>query len=317
MTHQLPPSFQCDSHGISRDVLRNRNNRLSNLISIAIPLAGTILAVCYLPYAAPSQLTISLFLIFTFLSAIGVGVGLHRYFTHRAFKTSRLGKLLLGIFGAWCFQGPLSRWVADHRRHHRFTDRPYDTHSPYWIEDVPVSSKFKGWFHSHFLWMLTGCVSHERRYSPDNLADPISSWCTKYYWPLAVSSLLLPGLLAFIVSPTNWRTEAVLAFFWAGCVRVTLLHQLTWSVNSIGHMFGSKVAGSSDESRNVLSLTVLLLGEGLHSYHHKWPSTAINRPIFLDLMGVIILFMAWLGLVWDVRDPNKSQISELPSTPLP
>ena len=295
-----------DKRGISSNPVLNRSNRWLNAISIFVPMAGTVVAFLSLFYVTPEPFIWVLFVVFFWLSGAGVCIGLHRYFTHGTFKTGRVCTLVLGILGSWSWQGPVTRWVADHRRHHRFGDQPYDPHSPYWIGDKSNDSKLKGWIHSHFMWMLTGSVSDEERYAKDTLVNPVIAWCTRHYWLLAMSSLVLPAIVAALLGGQDWKTNAMLGFLWAGCARVALLHQLTWSVNSFAHMVGGKEADAQDQSRNIVILAILLLGEGLHSYHHRWPTTAFNRPLFLDMMGVTILVMERLGLVWDVRDPKTS-----------
>jgi stearoyl-CoA desaturase (delta-9 desaturase) len=274
------------------------HNRLVSATAIAIPLAGSIWGVVHWAEVVPTGWTAVIFAAFFFPTGIAMGLGLHRYFSHGAFKTGRAVRFALAMLGSWTMQGPIDRWVADHRRHHRFTDRALDPHSPYFKEGDRIASRLYGWLNSHVLWTLTGHVTDTRRYASEILADPITSWFSRTYWLWCVVGLGLPALIGFAAGGSS---EALRCFVWAGCFRVALVQNLTWAVNSFGHMYGSKVAGSSDESRDNKLLTVLLFGEGLHSYHHRHPAAAVNEPRKLDFNGHLIAAAERLGLVWDVK----------------
>ena len=289
--------------GIIVDPEQVRANRALNIVSIAIPLVGTFAVVPYAMLYGFSEFSLRLFGLSFVLTAIGIGIGLHRYFVHNAFRTGPFLRFMLGVLGSSAMQGPIDRWVADHRRHHRFADQAHDPHSPYWAEDRPIRGTFARLLHAHIGWMITGLVSDKNRYAIDILRDPISSWCSRNYWFLCAVSLLLPALLGFIVGGMQ---EALACFLLAGCARVTVLHNITWSVNSVGHMYGFKVEGHKDESRDSVTLALLLMGEGLHSYHHLYPNAAINKPWWLDLNGMIISALEKLGLVQDVVRYNAA-----------
>lgn len=273
-------------------------NYVLNALSIFVPFFGFLAGMFFFPAFAPTTITISIFLVFFLLNIIGVIMGLHRYFTHRSFETSSLFRLLLGIWGSWAMQGPIDRWVADHRRHHRYSDQPLDVHSPYWKNQEKISSGFMRFAHAHFLWMFVGLPTDIRQYAKDTISDPISRGCSQWYWFLCATSLLLPALVGYGISGSD---EALRSFFWAGCFRVFLLHQFTWSVNSFGHMFGGKAEKSRDEARDNMVLTFLVFGEGLHSYHHVHQSTAVNQPVYLDLAGQFINLLEKLHVVWNVK----------------
>lgn len=286
------------SAGIEPDGRLNRKNQRLNAVSIGVPLAGTIAAFALIPWLSPTGWTWGVFAFFFTLNSLGAGVGLHRYFAHRAFEAPPAIVAILGVLGTWALQGPIARWVADHRRHHRFSDARFDPHSPYWNDEAQIRNRFRGWAHAHFLWMLSGKRSSEKRYASDVLSSPIGGFLTRFYWPVALGGLAVPAATGFLVGGGK---ESLLCFLWAGCARVALLHQLTWSVNSFGHMLGSKQSGSKDESRDSAVLALLMLGEGLHSYHHAHPKAAINRPLALDFGGLVILTLQRLGLACNVK----------------
>lgn len=273
-------------------------NYVLNALSIFIPFFGFLVGMFVFPAFAPTAITISIFLVFFLLNIFGIIVGLHRYFTHRSFETSSLFRLLLGIWGSWAMQGPIDRWVADHRRHHRYSDQPLDVHSPYWKNQEKISSGFMRFAHAHFLWMFVELPTDKGKYAKDTMSDAISGGCSQWYWALCATSLLLPALVGYALSGQD---EAMRSFVWAGCFRVALLHQFTWAVNSFGHMFGGKAEKSRDEARDNRMLTFLVFGEGLHSYHHVHQSTAVNQPASFDLAGQFINLLEKLHVVWNVK----------------
>ena len=287
------------SAGIVIDRKETIQNYVLNAFSVFIPLLGILVGLVSSGFAAPTPMTFSLFFVFFFINIFGVSVGLHRYFSHRAFETSAGFRWLLGVWGSWAMQGPIDRWVADHRRHHRFSDQPFDLHSPYWSNQEKISSVFLRFAHAHFLWMFTERPTDKRMYAKDTTRDPIGRWCSQWYWPLCGTSLLLPALLGYAMGGTD---EAVRSFFWGGCLRVALLQQFTFTVNSLGHMVGGKTKGSRDEARNLnVGLTLLLFGEGPHSYHHVHQRTAVNQPASLDLAGHLVTFLEKVRMVWNVQ----------------
>lgn len=229
---------------------------------------------------------------------VGAGIGLHRFFSHHSFETSSAGRWVLGILGSWAWQGPIEQWVADHRRHHRYADTPLDPHSPHWVGDRPARSRVQGLIHAHLAWMIFGDVSDPSKYAADIRNDRISATCSRAYWPLAASTILLPGAIGYALG--GWP-EALSCGFWAGIVRVAAIQHLTWAIASLGHTYGQKVPESKDESRNNTLLAALLFGEGLHSYHHAHPTAAICEPPLLDTNGRIITALERAGLVWGVK----------------
>jgi stearoyl-CoA desaturase (Delta-9 desaturase) len=288
---------------LSFDSTVYRKKVISNTAALLLPfaLAGLI----YLSVGKngietlyPSLPAYFLTALFFFLSSAGLGIGFHRYYTHHAFKTSVAGKWLLGVMGTWSMQGSVISWVADHRRHHRFADKQFDPHSP-WADDKGlITNRFAGWFHAHVGWKFKSAVSDETRYAPDLLKDPVAVFLTRYYWPVAISGYVLPAALGWMFG--GWQ-ECATCLLWAGCFRAVVLQQFEGIANSLTHLFGTKVEGSQDESRNNMVITFVLLGEGLHSYHHQNATVAINQPSQFDVFGYMIMFCECWGLVWDLR----------------
>ena len=266
-----------------------------NACTVGLPFAGTLVAIGFADFTLA---TFAVFLLFFFAGAVGIGIGLHRYFSHHAFRTSPTLRFVLGVLASWAWQGPVSNWVADHRRHHRFADGPLDPHSPHWLDGEPTPTTLRGLIHAHVGWMLTPDVSDPRRYAADVQHDRISSWCSRYYWPLAGSTLLLPAGLGYAI---GGGAEAWNCLMWAGFARVALLQNVTWAIASLGHRFGDKLPESKDEARNSVVLAVLLFGEGLHSFHHVHPGVGVNEPSHLDFNGWILTRLERLGWIWNLK----------------
>lgn len=284
--------------GIETDAAAHNANRRLNAISILVPMAGTVAALAALPVIQPGAVTWGVFAIFFILNGFGVTMGLHRYFTHRSFETSPVVAGALAVMGTWAFQGPIARWVADHRRHHRFSDKNFDPHSPYTNDQGPISSPLKGFLHAHLFWMFTGLRSSEVRYAADIEKSSVARWFSRHYWPVAASGIALPALAGYLLGGVS---EMWACGLWAGFFRVALLHQLTWSVNSFGHMLGRRREGAKDEARDNPVLALLILGEGLHGFHHQFPNAAVKSPAQFDATGALIGLLERAGLVWGVN----------------
>jgi stearoyl-CoA desaturase (Delta-9 desaturase) len=284
---------------ISISASLNCKKRVSNALDMLLPVIILLCLTTSMQMSwVPTSFAILNTAFFFTIAAFGLAIGYHRFFSHHAFKTSKLGKLILGVLGAWALQGSITSWVADHRRHHRFADKQYDPHSPYTDDNGFIKNRLFGWFHAHIGWMISGSLSEENRYALDCLNDPTVVFLSRYYRYFSMVGFLLPGVMGWFYDGLN---EFFLSIFWASCVRTILIQQLAWSANSFGHMFGEKIDGAVDESRNNLLLGVILLGEGLHSYHHKNPTLAMNEPAKFDAFGHALVFLERLGLVWDLR----------------
>lgn len=272
-------------------------NRWLNIWSIGTPLFGAVAALASLPFLGITQSTLWMFLGLFLLNGFGVCIGLHRFFTHHAFETSKIFSYVLAILGTASFQGPINRWVADHRRHHRYSDQPWDLHSPYWRADRALPM-IEGLWHAHLGWMLLGHISSLKRYAPEIGPATVGGWASRHYFSICLLGLVLPALIGLALGGPE---ESVRCFLWAGCFRVSALHQATWCVNSVCHRFGKRLDGAKDESRDNLLFTYLILGEGLHSTHHRYPTAGVKGPAWKDWSGAVLLVLERLGVVWSLR----------------
>ncbi|MGQ0463779.1 MAG: acyl-CoA desaturase [Sporichthyaceae bacterium] len=249
------------------------------------------------------------------LTGFGITVGYHRFFTHGSFKANRGLKILLGVMGSLAVMGPLIRWVADHRKHHQFSDKQDDPHSP-WAYGSGVKGMTKGLWHAHVGWLFDTEQTPADKYAPDLLADSDIVKMSRHFPTFVALSTLAPLLIGGLWS-WSWQ-GALSAFFWATLVRVALLHHVTWSINSICHVVGSRPFKSRDKSGNVWWLSVLSFGESWHNLHHADPTSArhgVLRGQFDSSARLIWLFEKF-GWASSVRWPTAARLaSRRVSTP--
>ncbi|HEU0214796.1 MAG TPA: acyl-CoA desaturase [Jiangellaceae bacterium] len=241
------------------------------------------------------------------VSGHGITVGFHRLFTHRSFKANRGLKIGLAVAGSLAIEGPVIRWVADHRKHHKYSDRDGDPHSP-WRYGETVPALVKGMFYAHMGWMFDVEQTNQRQYAPDLIKDPdIRAVSRAFPWLVAVS-LLLPAVLGGLLA-WSWQGAAT-AFFWGTLVRVGLLHHVTWSINSICHAVGERPFASRDKSGNVWWLAFLSMGESWHNLHHADPTCARHGVLRgqIDSSARLIWLFEKLGWAVDVRWPSADRI---------
>ncbi len=243
-----------------------------------------------------------------FLTGLGVTVGFHRYLTHRSFQAKRPVRVALAIFGSMAIQGSAIQWVADHRRHHRFSDREGDPHSP-WRYGTDVKALSKGFFYSHVGWLYDWDKTSEAHYAPELVADADINWVSRKFTWWVTASLLIP---AFIGGMWSWSWQGALtAFFWAGLVRIFLLHHVTFAINSVCHITGRRPFKTRDRSQNVWWLAILSFGESWHNFHHAEPTSARHgvRLFEIDTSAITIKLMEKLRWVSDVRWPDAGIIA--------
>lgn len=245
--------------------------------------------------------------VFYAISGHGITVGFHRYFTHGAFKAKRGLRIALAVAGSLAVQGPVTRWVADHRRHHAFSDRAGDPHSP-WRYGAGAASMLRGLWHAHMGWLFDKEQTNQARFAPDLLADKDIRVVNKLFGPLTGVSLLGPALIGGLWT-MSWEGAAT-ALFWAGFVRVALLHHVTWSINSICHTVGGRPFRSRDQSRNVWWLAIPSMGESWHNLHHADPTCARHGALRGQPDSSARLIGAFERLRWayDVRWPESARL---------
>jgi stearoyl-CoA desaturase (delta-9 desaturase) len=245
---------------------------------------------------------VAIFLVMYVPVGFGVTVGFHRLLTHRSFKTSSWMRGLLGILGTMAVEGPLISWVADHRKHHAYSDRLGDPHSPHVEHGGGWRGALRGLGHAHVGWLFNHTQRGARdRFAPDLLADPVIAFIDRTFLLWSLVGLAIPFGLGMLIGGT--LTAGLEGMLWGGAVRIFVLHHVTYSINSLCHFFGRRRFATDDHSRNLLWLAPLSFGEAWHNNHHAFPTSAIHgmgrREI--DVSGMLIGMLERLGLVWDVQ----------------
>ncbi|MGW0483893.1 acyl-CoA desaturase [Nonomuraea sp. NPDC003214] len=246
--------------------------------------------------------------VFYVISGLGVTVGLHRYFTHGSFKAKRPLKIALGIAGSLSLEMSVLDWVATHRKHHKFSDKEGDPHSP-WRFGPGFKSMTKGLLYAHMGWLFDADRVNREKYAPDLVRDPDVMKLHRWFGALALTSILLPGVIGGLVT-WSWQ-GALTALFWGSLVRIGLLHHVTWSINSICHVFGEEDFQVRDKSRNVWWLAIPSFGESWHNLHHSDPTCARHGALKgqIDLSAGVIRIFERLGWVHDVRWPTPERLA--------
>ena len=259
---------------------------------------------------------VSLFVGFYFLTLLGVTVGYHRHFTHGSFKAKKPLRVALAAVGGMAIQGPVVQWVADHRRHHAFADREGDPHSP-WRYGSGAQNLAKGMFHAHLGWLFDRRQTNADRYAPDLVKDTAVRRTSGLFIGWAFLSLALPAVIGGLVT-SSW-TGAWSAFFWAGLVRVALLHHVTWSINSVCHVVGNRPFTSRDRATNFWPLAILSGGESWHNLHHADPTCARHGVLRgqIDISARVIWVFEKLGWARDVKWPDSVRLAAKRREPVP
>ncbi len=286
------------------DVQPVANESLDRLLTGAITVLP-ILALGVVAWQVWSELLgwsdLLVFAIMYVLTGLGVTVGFHRLFTHRSFKTTKTVRAILAALGSMAIEGPVISWVADHRKHHVYSDQEGDPHSPHVDHGHGLKGALRGLLHAHVGWLFIHTQRGlKTRYAPDLLADPVVSWISRTFLLWVIASLALPFLLGWLITGTLFG--ALTGLLWGGAVRILVLHHATYSINSLCHFFGRQRFKTGDESRNLWWLSVFTFGESWHNNHHAFPTSArhgLGRFQF-DPSAWVIWGLEKTGLAWDV-----------------
>ncbi len=223
-----------------------------------------------------------------YVRMFGVTAGLHRYFSHRAYQTSRAFQFVLAVLGSLSVQKGVLWWAANHRHHHKYSDQEEDIHSP----------TLRGFWWSHAGWILS------TRYEDTNFAAikdfarfPELVWLNKYF--LVPPIAFFAGL--FLAGGLPW-------LLWGGLIPTVLLWHGTFTINSLSHIFGKRRYLTTDTSKNNWLLALITCGEGWHNNHHYHQNTA-NQGWFwweVDLSFYVLKVLSWVGLVKGLRLPSEA-----------
>ena len=245
---------------------------------------------------------IAVFVILYLITGFGITVGFHRLFTHRSFKAGRAVRAILAACGSMAIEGNIISWVADHRKHHAFSDVEGDPHSPHVDHGVGWRGALRGLWHAHWGWLFYHETRGKReRYAPDLLKDPDISFIDRTFIWWAIGGIVVAFPLGMLLG--GGSVEAGLTgLLWGGAIRVLVLHHMTYSINSLCHFFGRRRFDTDDHSRNLLWLAPLSFGESWHNNHHAFPTSARHglRPWEVDFSAMLIRGLESVGLAWDV-----------------
>ena len=248
--------------------------------------------------------------VFYVVSGLGITVGFHRYFTHGAFKAKRWLRIALALAGSVAIEGNIIQWVADHRRHHAFSDQDGDPHSP-WRFGTGYWALTKGLFFAHMGWMFSRERSNRARFAPDLIADRDIDRIDKAFPLIVLFSTLGPALAGGLIT-WSWQ-GALTAFFWAGIIRIGLLHHITWSINSVCHVYGERPfeVRNGDKASNFWPLAIVSFGESWHNLHHADPTCARHGVLRgqIDISARTIWLLEKAGAAYDVRWPRPERLA--------
>ncbi len=280
----------------------------ATLVAVILPFAGLVAAIVVLWGWGLGWVELTLLGGMYLTTALGVTVGFHRCFAHRSFQTHWAVQLVLGVLGSMAVQGPLLRWVAFHRRHHQHSDQVEDPHSPH-HHGAGLPGLLRGLWYAHVGWFFLPDPTKLRRYVKDLRQSALLRQVSTLFPLWVVLGLAIPAMLGWLLIG-GWM-GILLGLLWGGLVRIFFVHHVTWSVNSICHLWGGKPFPNRDESRNNIVLGVLALGEGWHNNHHAFPTSARHglRWWQIDVSYWVIQALVLLRLAWNVKQPALSTVA--------
>lgn len=264
-----------------------------------------IVSLLMLPFVGISAVAVTVCLVTYLVRVFALTAGFHRYFSHRAFKTSRVFQFVLAFLGGMSAQMGAIWWASHHRRHHVTSDTPEDPHSP----------RQHGFFYAHIGWLLCrkyakadhDCVGDLLQYPELRLLDRFHAV------PPLVLAFATYGLGAYLerahpgLGTSGWQMLA-----WGFFLSTVLVYHVTFCVNSVTHMFGSRRFDTQDDSRNSLILALLTMGEGWHNNHHRYPISTRQGFYWweIDVTYYILLLLEKVRVISDLRAPPKSIYEE-------
>lgn len=280
------------------------------LLIVGLPIVALVVVCTELFGDTVSALNLALTAVFYVITGMGITAGFHRLFTHRSFTANRPLRIALAVAGSMAFEGGVLSWVATHRRHHAFTDQPGDPHSPYEY-GTGVWGQIRGAFHAHVGWLFRADSTSVQQYAPDLAADPLMVAIDRAFPLLCLVSLGLPALIGWAVTGTAFG--ALTALLWGGLIRVFLLHQVTWGVNSLCHLYGSRPFKTrrTDRSTNLWPLAIVSFGDSFHNLHHSDPTCArhgVDKGQ-LDIAAGFIRLCEKAGWATKVQWPTERRVA--------
>jgi stearoyl-CoA desaturase (Delta-9 desaturase) len=286
----------------------SRSQNIGTVVITVLPFLGLLAAVTMSWNEAVGLTDLMLFLGLYVICGFGITIGYHRMLTHRAFEAIAPLKAALLVAGSLAIQGAAIDWAVDHRTHHAFSDKEGDPHSPHHGFSNSIWGRLQGLGHAHVGWLFDHNRTEQERYAKDLLQDRLVLTISRLFPLWIVLSFAIPFALGGLITRT-W-TGALTGLVWGGLVRLFFNHHVTWSVNSICHVFGRRPFAANDRSTNNWLLALPSLGEAWHHNHHVFPTSAFHGLGWrqVDLSGLVIAAWEKVGLVRNVRRPSAEQI---------
>ena len=281
-------------------------HKLAMSVAVSAPLVGVVIAmVAAGAWGWFSTAHLIMMLVGWALTSLGITIGFHRLLAHRSFETHSWVRLFWTVMGALSVEGSPLIWCAVHRRHHQYSDRDGDPHSPHLARGSWAF--LRGFWNAHVGWLFRGYWSHPEfeRYIPDLISDPWLVRVDRLYYIFVLLSLAAPAAIGWWLQPS--LQGVAMGLLWGGLVRIFLTHHITWSINSICHLFGTQDFVSNDHSRNNWLCGLLAFGEGWHNNHHAFPTSARHGLTWrqVDVSWWLIRGMQACGLAWNVQTPSS------------
>lgn len=280
--------------------------QIHGISTIVLPFIGSVAAVVMTFQVGINAVDIGLLIVMYYLTLMGITVGFHRHFAHCAFQTHTAVRVIFAILGSMAAQGPLTYWVATHRRHHKYADAYGDPHSPY-VKEEKQYGFLEGLWHSHMEWTFNHEITNSFLFAKDMLRDPLMAKISQMYYFWLFLGVFIPAVLGGILTRT-W-IGVLSGFLWGGCVRIFLQHHFGfWIIGSLAHMWGNRPYETSDQSRNNIWFAIPTGGEMWHNNHHAFPSSAMFGLEWwqIDLGAWLIRSLETVNLAWDVKVPPES-----------
>lgn len=277
-----------------------KNRPVGTLFFIIIHLIAIFGTPAYLYYQGFHAADWILFGVYYLGTGLAITVGYHRLFAHATFKTNPVLKFLLLFFGAATFEQSALKWSSQHRQHHQFTDTDRD---PYNIK--------RGFWYAHVWWIL----GYKHKVNWDNVQDlkrdPMVMHQHKRISLWAVGGgMVLPMVIGFLIG------RPLGAFVLTICLRLVLVLNAAFFINSFCHMFGSRPYDKSSSARDHWLGAIITNGEGYHNYHHRFPSDYRNgiKWHHWDPSKWMIRGLSYIGWTWDLRKAPDSAIQQALAT---
>jgi len=244
--------------------------------------------------------TVAAFIMY-WIAGLGITAGAHRLWAHKSYKAKFPLRMILMIFNCMAFENDIYEWSRDHRVHHKYSETDADPHNA-----------LRGFFFSHVGWLLVKKHPEVFRQGKkvdcsDLLQDPVVRFQRRHYLPLvAIFCFLIPTLVPMVLFGETWWNS----FFIAGILRLVVLLNMTWLVNSAAHMWGNRPYDKHINPSENLLVTVGAIGEGFHNYHHTfpWDYRASEFGVKINISTIFINLMAKIGWAYDLKIVSEDVI---------